>query len=85
MRKEIGGDNEPSMRDGATSVTSSWRSSAYLTVEEAAAARTSMFEVTADAKRALARLADTRVECSEQHKIITVEFEAVQCSVKKSL
>ena len=73
------------IRDGATSTTSSRRSSAYRAVEEAAAARTSMLEAEAEAQRALARLADTRAECNEQHKIMTAELEAMQDSVKGSL
>ena len=37
----------------------------YRAVEETVTARTAMSEVEAEAKRALARLAETRAECSE--------------------
>ena len=73
-------------RDGATSTTSSRRSSAYRTVEEVAAARTAMLQAETEAQRALADTrADTRAECNEQHKIMTAEVEALQDSVKGSL
>ena len=72
-------------RDEATSITSSRRSSAYRAVEEAAAARTAMLQAGTEAQRALARLADTRSECKEQHKVMTAELEALQDSVKGSL
>ena len=72
-------------RDGTTSTTSSRRSSAYRAVEEAAAARTAMLRAETEAPRALARLADTRAECNEQHKVMTAELEALQDSVKGSL
>ena len=72
-------------RDGTASTTSSRRSSAYRAVEEAAAARTAMLQAEAEAQRALARLADTRAECNEQHKVMTAELEALQDSVKGSL
>ena len=63
---ELGGDNANSVSDGATFVASSRRSSsAYRAVEETAAAKTIMLEAEAEAKRALARLADARTECSE--------------------
>ena len=42
-----------------------------------------MLEAEADAKLALARLVDSCAGNSEQHKVITAELEAVQCSVKK--
>ena len=72
-------------RDGATSTTSSRRSSAYRAFEEAAAAQTAMLQAETEAQRALARLADTRAECNEQHEIMTAELEALQDSVKGSL
>ena len=68
MQYELSGGNAPSMSDGATSVAFLRRSSAYRAVEEAAAARTPMLEAEAVA---LARLADTRAECNEQHKVVT--------------
>ena len=55
----MGGDNAPSVRDGATFIASSQRSSAYRVVEEAVAARTAMPEAEGESKRALTRLADT--------------------------
>ena len=76
---------DESIRGGATFTTSSRRSSAYRTVEEAAAALTAMLQAEAEAQRALARLADTRAEGNEQHKIMTAELEAMQDSVKGSL
>ena len=51
-------------------------------MEETAEARAVRLE--AEAKLALAWLADTRAECSEQHKIMTAELEAMQCSVKEN-
>ena len=69
-------------RDGTASSTSSRRSSAYRAVAEAAAARTAMLQAEAEAQRALARLADARAECNEQHKVMTAELEALQDSVK---
>ena len=69
--------------DGTASTTSSRRS--YRAVEEAAAARSAMLQAEAEAQRALARLADTRAECNEQHKVMTAELEALQDSVKGSL
>ena len=57
----------------------------YWAVEEAAAARTAKVEAEAEAKRAFARLGDTRAECGEQHRAIAAEIEAVQGSVKESL
>ena len=72
-------------RDGVTSTTSSRRSSAYRAVEEAAAARTAMLQAETEAQRALARLADTRAECNEQHKVMTAKLETLQDSVKGSL
>ena len=72
-------------RNCTTSTTSSRRSSAYRAVEEAAAARTAMLQAEAEAQRALARLADTRAECNEQHKVMTAELEALEDSVKGSL
>ena len=71
MQDEPGGDNASSMSDGSTSIASSRRSSAYRGVEKATAARTAMLEAEAEAKRASARLVDTRAECNEQHKVIT--------------
>ena len=35
-----------------------------------------------EAKRVLARLPDTRAECSEQHKIITAALKTMRCSVE---
>ena len=72
-------------RDATASTTSSRRSSAYRAVEEAADARTAMLQPEAEAQRALTRLADTRAECNEQHKVLTAELEALQDSVKGSL
>ena len=83
MQDEKGGNNAPSVHNGATSVASSRRSSDYRAVT--AAARTVKLEAEAEAKRAQARLADTRAEFSEQHKIITAELEAMQCLEKESL
>ena len=42
MQNELSGDNAPSVRDGAASVASSRKSSAYRTVKEAAAVTTVM-------------------------------------------
>ena len=69
VRDELGGDSAPSVRDGVTSFPSSWRSSAYRAVNEATTVSTSVLEAEAEAKRALALLADSRAECSEQHKV----------------
>ena len=44
-----------------------------------------MLQAEGDAQRSLARLADTRAECNEQHKVMTAELEAMQDSVKCSL
>ena len=44
-----------------------------------------MLQAEAQAQRALARLADTRAECNEQHKVMTAELEAMHDSVKCSL
>ena len=44
-----------------------------------------MLQTEAETPPALARLADTRAECNEQHKIMTAELEAMQDSVKGSL
>ena len=44
-----------------------------------------MLQAEGDAQRPLARLADTRAECNEQHKVMTAELEAMQDSVKCSL
>ena len=44
-----------------------------------------MLQAEAEAQRALARLADTRAECNEQHQAMTAELEAMQDSVKRSL
>ena len=44
-----------------------------------------MLKADAEALRALARLADTRAECNEQHQAITAELETMQTSVKESL
>ena len=82
VQNELNCDNASSIRNGTTSIASSRRSSAYRAVEEAAAARTAMLQAEAEAKRALARLADTRVECNEQHKVMVAELEAMQNSVK---
>ena len=65
VQEELARDSASSYRDGTTSSTSSRRSAAYRAVEEAAAARTAMPKAEAEAQRALARLADTRVECNE--------------------
>ena len=85
VQDELTRENASSYRDGTVSTTSSRKSSAYRAVEEAAAARTAMLQAEAEAQRALARLADTRVECNEQHKVMTAELEASQNSVKCSL
>ena len=85
VQEELARDGTSSCRDGTTSSTSSRRSSAYRAVEEAAEARTAMLQAEAEAKRALARLADTRAECAEQHQAIAAELEAMRCSVKGSL
>ena len=85
MQDELGGRNAPSMRDGATSVASLRRSSIYRAVEEAAEARTAKLPAELEAQRALARLADSGAECNEQHKVVTVELEAMQNSVIGSL
>ena len=83
VQEELDRDGASSYRDGTTSSTSSRRSSRA--VEEAAEARTAMLQAEAEAKRALARLADTRAECNEQHQAITSELKALQNSVKSSL
>ena len=44
-----------------------------------------MMQAEAEAQRALTRMADTRAECKEQHKVMTAELEAMQNSVKSSL
>ena len=44
-----------------------------------------MLQAETEAQRALARLADTRAECNEQHQAMTAELEAMQNSVKCSL
>ena len=44
-----------------------------------------MLQAETEAQRALARLADNRAECNEQHKIMTAQLEALQDSVKGSL
>ena len=85
VQEELARYSASTYRDGTTSSTSSRRSSAYRAVEEAAAARTAMLKAEAEAQRALARLADTRAECNEQHQSITAELEAMQSSVKDSL
>ena len=85
VQDELTRENASSFRDGTVSTTSSRRSSAYMAVQEAAAARTAMLQAEAEAQRSLARLADTRAECNEQHKVMTAELEAMQDSVKCSL
>ena len=85
MQDELDRDNELSICDGTTSIASSRRLSAYRAVEEAAAAGTAMRQAEAEAQRALARLADTRAECNEQHKVMAAELEAMLSSVKSSL
>ena len=85
MENELNRDNASSVRDATISITSSRRSSAFGAVEEAAAFRTVKLPAEAEAQRALARLADTRAECNEQHKVIVAELEAMQNSVKSSL
>ena len=52
MQDELYGENAQSIRNGATSIASSRRSSAYRAVEEAAAARTAMLQAEAEALRA---------------------------------
>ena len=85
VQDELTRENASSYREGTVSTTSSRRSSAYRAVEEAAAARTAMLQAEAEAQRALARLAGTRAECNEQHKVMTAELEATQDAVKCSL
>ena len=85
VEEELNRDNTSSIRDGTISNTSSRRSSVFRAVEEAAAARTAMLQAEAEARRALARLLDTRAECNEQHKIMAAELEAMQNSMKSSL
>ena len=85
VHDELTRENASSYRGGTVSTTSSRRSSAYRAVEEAVAARTAMLQAEAGAQRALARLADTRTECNEQHNVMTAELEALQDSVKCSL
>ena len=85
VQDELTRENASTYRDGTVSTTSLRRSSAYRAVEEAAAARTAMLQAEDEAQRALARLADTRAECNEQHKVMTAELEAMQDSVKCSL
>ena len=85
MQEELAGDNAHSIRDVATSIASSRRSSAYRAVEEAAGPKTAMLEAKTEAQRALACLVDTRADCIEQHKVITAKLEAMQSSVKASL
>ena len=77
MQDELGGDSASSIHDGATSIASSRRSSAYRAVDEAAAAQTAMLEAEAETQQDLARLAHTRAECKEQHMVITAEVEAL--------
>ena len=85
VKNELNCCNASSVREGTISTTSSRQSSAFRAVEEAAAARTAMLHAEAEAQRALARLADTRAECNEQHKVVAPELEAMQNSVKSSL
>ena len=85
VQDEVARDSASSYRDGTASTTSSRRSTLFRAVEEAGAARTAVLQAEAEAQRALARLADTRAECNEQHKAITAELEATQDSVKCSL
>ena len=80
VQDELTRENASSFRDGTVPTTSSRLSSVYRAVEEAAAARTAMLQAEAEAQRASARLADTRVECNEQNKVITAELEAMQDS-----
>ena len=85
MQDELNRDNAQSIRHYSTSIASSRKSLAYRAVEEAAAARTAMLQAQAAAQRALARLADTRAECNELHKVMAAALEAMQSSVKDSL
>ena len=78
-------ENASSFRDGTVSTTSLRWCSACRAVEEAAAARTAMLQAEAEAQRALARLADTRAKCNEQHKVMAAELEAMQDSMKCNL
>ena len=85
VQDELTRENASPYCDGIVSTTSSRRSSVNLAFEEAAAARTAMLQAEAEAQRALARLADTRAECNEEHKVMTAELEDMQDSVKCSL
>ena len=85
VENELKCNNASSIRDGTISTTSSRRFLAFSAVEEAAAARTALLQAEAEAQRALAGLADTRAECNDQHKVMAVELEAMQNSVKSSL
>ena len=71
MQDDLDRDDTQSIRDSTSSISSSRRSSAYRTVEQAAVARTAMLQAKTEAQRALARLEDTRAQCNEQHKVIT--------------
>ena len=44
-----------------------------------------MLQAEAKAQRALARSAETRAECNEQHQVMEAELEAMQSPVKSSL
>ena len=85
MQDELDRDNAQSIHDGTTSMAASPRSSAHRAVEEAAEARTVMLQAEAETKRALARFADTRAECNEQHEVMAAEFQAMQSFLKDSL
>ena len=85
VENELNRDNASSVCDSTVSTSSSRRSSACRAVEEAAAARSAILQAEAEAQRALARLAETRAECNEQHKVMAAEMEAMQNSVKSSV
>ena len=84
MENELNRDNASPVLAGTISTSSFRRSLAFRAVKEAAAARTAILQAEPEAQRALARVADTRVDCNEQHKVMAAELEATQNSMKSS-
>ena len=81
VESELNRDNASSVRDGTISTTSSDGLRRFAPWKMPRAA---MLQAEAEAQRALVRLADTRAECNEQHKVMAAELKVMQNSVKSS-
>ena len=78
------GESRSTSPESKASRATSSRSSAYRMVNEAVLARKTLLEAQTYARQAMAKLAESKAECSREHHTITTEIEAVQEELRKT-